>query len=898
MRKLMAILLIVAMVLPLCFTTNAAESKTEIRPFMITNSEDLGTEYHNFWPKVLFWTKTGDENYVSEDGMKVSAMNGVGGSNPKEVAENLKEVFDAYPDGMRYIRMMSIRAAMVTLLEDHIYMEKGVKVMKQWFDEFITHYKSIGGKIDGIVTDVEYFDAFCYDITKISATDPYIFHKIVSNPLYETKIRPKLVERGFKFWSAVSDETPEIYSISENSGAEYAQSRAIWNVVIRNHYNQYVDDAFKDSLLKNYPDAVLTDYQARTTYGWHKNMGNNGGFSTGGNYYTAGNVNYINCYAYTPGTAFFMEDSKPVYKTIPGFNGGIWEDNPYNMVLWETINAKNFYQSAPDNKLTVTITFYNYSKRETCYCNSPYYAEHVYHMGLLDPHPFEAYCIGSEIEARGSDIDYSIKIISELLDELTRVAGAADRKPIIIPYTWNDRCILSGMYAGGKNIWRITPDMTSGMTKESFKVAGAKDPTFAIDGQTVTFPGGKIIEDTKITEVGTCGYWVETAQDVMPIVTFAENRYEQYPAFGEDYEKYQAGQNFDITTANPSGCWEVKKDKTSTAKIEEESGNKALALSGTYSLKLKDILKNITAGDTYAENQAWEVEVTVPGDLATDAEIILLDIYTNKAKAVDGGFKISGGKLYYDKNGEYVELAGVDVSKGGKFKLKRSLDLNKADALNSDYLVYDASGKLLAQAQDVPIPTMELPLKKIGLSVTNVTGKAVLLDNLKLYANGLAADFELYDAYTGIEIATEDLEKVRDKDTAYRFSWMNATATEKVYSIVAAYYNGDQLVEEKVLKEIKMAPGTDGIETDIVKLENGQTVRIYARNDSKPDPENPGAGQPGDPTQNQKNKLSNTVVLVVIIVGVIAFVALVIVAVMIVLKKPAAKEEKKEETQE
>ena len=94
------------------------------------------------------------------------------------------------------------------------------------------------------------------------------------------------------------------------------------------------------------------------------------------------------------------------------------------------------------------------------------------------------------------------------------------------------------------------------------------------------------------------------------------------------------------------------------------------------------------------------------------------------------------------------------MSKGGKFKLKRSLDLNKADALNSDYLVYDASGKLLAQAQDVPIPTMELPLKKIGLSVTNVTGKAVLLDNLKLYANGLAADFELYDAYTGIEIAT------------------------------------------------------------------------------------------------------------------------------------------------
>ena len=892
MKRFFAILLVLTMVLPMCVFASAADDKVEIRPYMITNSEDLGTDYDNFWPKILFWTKTGDENYVNEDGMKVSAMNGVGGSNPKEVAENLKPVFDKYPDGMRYIRMMSIRAAMVTLLEDHVFMEKGVKVMKQWFDEFITHYKSIGGKIDGIVTDIEYFDAFCYDITNISRTDPYIFHKIVSNPLYETKIRPKLVERGFKFWPNVTDETPEIYSICETSGSEYALSRSIWNVVIRNHYNQYVNDAFKDSLLKNYPDAVLTDYQARTTYGWHKNMGNNGGYSTGGNYYTAGNVNYINCYAYTPGTAFFMEEGNPVYKTIPGFNGGIWKDNPFNMVLWETITAKNFYQSAPDNRLTVTITFYNYSKRETSYCNSPYYAEHIYHMGLLDPDPFESYCIGDEIESRGSDIDYSIKIISELLDELTRVAGAADRKPIIVPYSWNDRCILSGIYAGGKNIWRITPDLTSGMTKEQFKVAGAKDPTFTMDGQTVTFPGGKIIEDTQITEVGTCGYWVETAQDVMPVVTYKENRYSEYPAIGENYESYEAGKNYDISTAFPSGCWEMKKDKTASAKIVDVSGNQALALTGTYNLKLKTILKNITAGDTYAENQAWEMDVTVPADMAADAEIVLFDIYSNKAKALDGGFKIAGGKLHYDKSGEYVELPGVDLSKGGTFKLQRCVDFNKADAFTSDYTIYDAAGKVLGQVKDVPMPALELPIQKLGLGVTKVAGDAVLLDNLKLYANGVGADFELYDAHTGMEIAAEDLDKVRDKDTAYRFSWMNATATEKVYSVVAAYYNGSTLVEEKVLKEIKMAPGTDGVATDIVKLENGQSVKIYLRNDSKADPEAPNAENPSNTKPKSQN---NTLMLIITIVGVIAFLALVVVAVLVVLKKPAVKEEKTEE---
>ena len=899
MKKLLAILLIITMVLPLCVFTNAAETQVEIKPYVITNTEDLGTNYDNFYGKVLFWTKTGDESYVSETGMRVSAMNGVGGANPKEVAENLKPVFDEFPEGTRYIRMMSLRAAMITLLEDHIYMEKGVKVMKEWFDEFITHYYSIGGKLDGVVTDVEYFDAFSYDITKIALSDPYIFQKIESNPLYETKIRPKLVERGFKFWPNVTDETPELYAVSENSGSAYSQSRAIWNVVIRNHYNQYVDDAFKDSLLKYYPEAILTDYQARTTYSWHKTMGQTGGPTTGGNYYTAGNVNYINCYAYTPGPAFFQKDGQKLYQNIPSYNGTVWEDTPYNMVLWETITAKNYYESAPDNKLTVTITFYNYSSRETSYCNSPYYAEHVYHMGLLDPQPFESYCIGSEIEARGSDIDYSIKIISELLDELTRVAGAADRKPIIVPYTWNDRCILSGIYAGGKNIWRITPDMSKGMTKEQFKVSGTKDPTFYIDGQTVTFPGGKIIEDATITEVGTCGYWVETAQDVMPVVTYPTNRYQEYPALIETYETYDAGKNFDASIANPSGCWEVKKDKTSSAVVVDNGGNKVLALSGTYALKVKGVLKNITAGDTYAENQAWEVEATIPANMGADAEVVLLDIYNHKANAIVGGFRIAGGKLYYDNAGTYVEMAGVDMSAGGKYRFLRSVDFNNPEAFTSDYFVYDASGNLVAEAKNVAMPKIDLPVEKIGFSVTNITGDAVLMDNLKLYADGVATDFELYDAYTGMEVATEDLDKVRDKDTAYRLSWMNATAYEKVYSVVAAYYNGDTLVEEKVLKQITMIPGTDGVATGIVNLEAGKSVRIYLRNDSQPEPDGTTPVTPGADNATQGAKKSNeTLMLIITIVGVVAFLGLVVFAVLVVLKKPAAKEEKQAETQE
>ena len=890
MKKILAILLILAMALPMCFVANAEGEKVGIKPFYLINTDrNVEEDEDNIYPKIFFWSQSSDK-YVTEDSIRVSVP-GVGGSTPKEVAEKLKPVFDAYPNGARYIRFGSAGAALRTLVEDWVYMEKGAKVMNDWFTEFIEHYRSIDGKLDGLVVDLEYFELSAYYIGLEAQKDMYIYHKIVENPNYKTKIRPQLVERGFKFWPKVTDETPEIYSIADAAGSAYDRSRSIWNVVLRNHINKYIDDAVMEPLLKNYPDAVLTDYQSRSTYAWNKDMGDKGGYTTGGNYHTVGNVSYFNTYAARPGSGFFKDNGVPVYKNIPSYNGAIWEDTAFNMVLWDDIHYKSYYEAAPDNRTTAIVVYYQYNNRAGGYCDTPYYSEMFYHVCMMDPEPLQGYCMADEMQSTNTDIATAMKVISELLDEMTRICGAADRKPILYKNSWNDKFILSGMYAGGKNYWRITPDtIGTDTTLESFKVAGAKDLTFSIQGQTITFPGGKIIEDAKISEVGTCGYWVETATDVMPVVTYAQDRYEQYPAYQVCFNDMKPGE-FDFNTAAPLGCWEVKKDKTSSAKVEANGKDNVLAMSGTYSLKLKTILENITAGDTYAKNQAWQIDVTVPANMAADAEIVLLDIYGSKVKPEAGGFKIVGGKLYYDKAGEYVELAGVDMSKGGKFTLKRAFDFNKEDAFTSDYAVYDASGKLLAEVKDVAIATVKLPVQKLGMSVTKVTGDAVKLDNLKLYANGVAADLELYNFANGMEYT--DLETAKDKDTAYRFSWMNATKYEKVYSIVAEYYNGSSLVETKVLKEIKMAPGTDAVTTGIVKLENGQSVKIYARNDSKADPDTPNVDKPAD--TNQPKSQNNTLMLIVTIVGAIVFLALVVVAVLIVLKKPAAKEEKTEE---
>ena len=884
MKRFLAILLVCAMVLPMCVFAGAADTGVKIKPFMISNSENLGTDYDNFYPKIMFWSGVREE-YVSEDELIVSAVN-VGGNTPTEVAENLKPIFDEYPEGMRYLRFISMTAAMIVLAEDIMFVDKGTQLAKSWFDEFITHYKQIGGKIDGVVADLEYLDGSAYYLGTAAQKDVLVYDRIVKNPIYQKKIRPALEERGFKFWKNVTPETPEIYSINSNAGADYAQSRAIWDVVNRNYLNACVTEACS-KFLELYPEGVLTDYQCRDTYAWQKIMNDTGSDIIGGNYYTAGNTNYFNTYAARPGSGFFKENGVNVYRNISSYNGAVWEDNPFNMVMWDTIFAKNLYSSVPkDGHFTATIAPYNYSSRETCYCNTPYYSEMTYHLGLLDPEPFQSYFIKSEIIASGADVDTSVEVISKQLEELTRIVGAADREPLNLPYTWNDSFILSGMYAGGKNYYRLTPDTTGGKKLEDFQVKDAKDLTFTSEGQTITFPGGKIIQDAKIPEVGTCGYWIETAKDVLPVITYAENRYEEYPAFIETYESYKADADFDFNMANPLGCYEVKKSKNSTAKIVAVDGNNALAFTGDYALRLKTILKNITAGDTYAENQAWEVEVTVPSDMAAEAEINALNIFGSKAKAEEGGFKIAGGKVYYDKAGEYVELEGVDVSAGGKFKLVRCVDFNNAEAFTSDYAVYDASGKLLAQVKDVPMVQVKIPVEKLNLSVSGITGNAVAFDNFKLYANGLAADFELYNAKTGIEYT--DLETAKDSNTAYRLSWMNGTAYEKVYSIVAEYSDGTS----KVIEEIKMAPGTDYVSYGIVEVKDGQTVKIYARNDSQPEPEDGGnsGSNKGDSTGV---KSDDTTLLIVVIAVAVVLLAGIAVAVVLLTKKPAKKKKKK-----
>ena len=448
-------------------------------------------------------------------------------------------------------------------------------------------------------------------------------------------------------------------------------------------------------------------------------------------------------------------------------------------------------------------------------------------MGMTNHEPFYGYILPRDVEKAGEDDPnpdvgdyyYSLQIANEHMAELTRVAGASDRKAIVTPIDWNGDYVLSGMYAGGRNIWRITPN-TDVISKEAFKIKD-KAPTFKVDGVTITFPQGRIIEDTKITHVGSCGYWVETPANVTPVVTTAADRYEIDPSFNENFTRYDLGA-FTNTKSSLTKDPSVHKDTywkaDGTAEIKEVSGNKVMALSGNTTLTNSIIPENITAGDSYAKKQAWAVTVTLPAS-GTYTNVKLLDFDDADTSASDAipGFLLSGGKVQYYE-GSATKAMNMDISAGGTYTFKRVLDFSNAQSFVAGYYVYDNAGKLVASAENVQIAAsgITLPVYKISLATTGAA-TAVIVDDYKLYPMSLAADLEIYDANSGRKIA--DNTTVRTERTAYRFSWMNATGQYKVARVYDAKTG-------TILKKVDMAPGMDGVVTGIVEVAAGKSIQI------------------------------------------------------------------------
>ncbi len=884
MKRLLAILLTLVMLVPMCLVAQAEE--TEIKPFCLSTWSQFENEYTNVYYMPFFWS---DSSKIKKEGKARVTCPGLDGYDGSTLAEKLKSYFDTVPEGARYLNFCLVHDAVVETIEDTCIMDNAIPIVNEWLENFLAEYKSIGGKLDGLFTVVEYMRIYgSYIYSEVAKDDPLIYDRIVKNPVYQEKIRPKLVERGFKFYEPVTEQTPEIFSIHPNSGAEYATSRAIWDTVMRSYLGQTVTDCCAPLLRKYYPDAIVSDYQSKDIKPWVKEISDTGGVMGGGGIQTtAGTASNDNFSFSRPKNTFYKNtDGSPAYKNITGYNKAIYDETEFNAFLFDANVVKSTYLSSDSKNITYWATPVYYGK-------NVYYSETLIHMGMVNPRAYHGYIIKGDCGNDQEKYEAALKVVDDTLRDLTHRVGAADRKPIAVEASWNHAFVLSGMNAGGKNVWRITPDISK-TTKEAFKVKDS-DPTFYLDGETVTFPGGRIVADGEVSMVGTCGYWVETAEDVYPVITRDTEYFRNYPAFGEDYEAYALDTEYTYNNVKPQATWEPKKNGTGSAVVvadPADADNQVLAVKGSYTLKNVKILKNITAGDTFSERQGWEVSFTLPSDMAADAELVLLNASGNKKASKDGGFKIAGGKVYYCNNGEYAELEGVSLTAGTKYTVIRDMDFTDKDAITCDYYVYSGD-TLQGKVTDIPVAAMTVPVDYITMTCKNIAGQAVLLDDYRLYATAVTNDFYLYDATTGMPVT--DTDKAREGDTAYRLSWLNGTDKEKNYSVVAAYYNGDTLASETVIEQIKMAPNADGVTMGVVKNETaGQTMRLYLRDDNPADGDVPAdPGENDTPTDPEKPGIDTTTVI--IIAAAAAAVVIAVVVIVIISKK---KKTDKETTQE
>ncbi len=491
-------------------------------PYYMVNLAEM-ENISNTYGMPSFWT---DANNVVKYG---------GVSDVKDIALNLKKTFDAYPVGARYISFTLLSKSFKSTYQNGIYMENGVEITKAWLNEFLPAYKAIGGQLDGFIVDLEFEYGRGYDLRNIYdgdhakvAKDTEIYKKIYNDPHFATVLKPLLDERKFPY---ASGDDP-LSSIQTDSTAYEIYNWAFYIVM-----NKYIDQAMA-SVFEYYPDAYLSDYDRGYTEGWQAS-GFEGEVAQGITN-RVGTSSNMSLYMMDPSYLIFRDGKKP-----NGYNKGTFADTAFNAAKYNVERFKQMLAATPveedgSKNVSVWIAEYNYYQTHNgvtrpAYTNqSPYYAEAILHLGLSNPSPFIGYVkppvvgydeAGDEIHDMETYAKY-LAAVNSLMLELTEVAGTDDRRPIELPYSWNDDYILSGMYAGGRNIWRITPE--DGL--DGFLVMSENGtPTFRAGGQTIIFPQGRIVEteNTIDYEYGTCGYWVETPADVMPVVVSNTDRYSE-----------------------------------------------------------------------------------------------------------------------------------------------------------------------------------------------------------------------------------------------------------------------------------------------------------------------------------------------------------------------------------
>lgn len=427
-------------------------------------------------------------------------------ANVEKWAKKVKDEMDKHEPGRRYMYIHTDSVQDIISKGDNVlWQEENIEELAKLLDNFFKTYYEVGGELDGIYTDNEAvmntWQIRAFNPDGLGTTAEIIdrnLNNIVSDPIYIGEIRPRLEERGFNFKLNTDLGRNELHDVGyyqayvnpDKAEPGYA-NYLIWDAVSANYKNECLNKAIYDVAKKYYPHVYYANYSSSdriaATYdtGTHK-------YELGGDRYKAGTHSCPVLYSSNAGSPYL--EMRALANSMRASMLASHNDNTMPWVV-----SKGYHN-------------FDYIGEDL-----PYFYEYLFHVTMCNPDALLFYGPRYYSTDPAERVQLNITGMAEAMEEFNTYAIKTDAETLVENKVYTDDFMISGMYTDGRNLWRITPDNTV-VSVADFLKSDNGNPTFYVSGQTVTFPGGTIL-DNMYSEYG---YWVETASGVEPTITYDE----------------------------------------------------------------------------------------------------------------------------------------------------------------------------------------------------------------------------------------------------------------------------------------------------------------------------------------------------------------------------------------
>lgn len=418
-------------------------------------------------------------------------------------AGRAKTLLDGVPVGQRVILMLLPNETLQP--SNHAwYSRDSLNLLSNYVGRFCAAYRAVGGTVDAIALDYE--DGFSN--WHLNTTNMAVYDSIANDARYARDIQAPLKARGF----VCDDAHPELYYVCH--WRRHPVDYSIWNQVNGERVGEYLNEAIWTPARTYYPRVEFYNYgggRADARYAFcdsygHKNAPSSGG---GGSRVVSGSA--PPCY----GRLGQVVDRSPAGTNDPPRP---YPRTPFNGMRFDCNRVRTMRLTDPAAPFWPWVAYRGFDAPECAVGRTDYYQEMILHLGLQGVTQFQywgPYGWGAS--------DEDSLLLNHLLTELDEVAGYADRAWIGTVTTpdnirnWADHYYLTGMTAGGRGIWRITPDLAlPGMTVQKFRISD-NPPTFSVGTTRIVFPPGSAVY-TPSASCAPNGYWVTAPLGMVPTV--------------------------------------------------------------------------------------------------------------------------------------------------------------------------------------------------------------------------------------------------------------------------------------------------------------------------------------------------------------------------------------------